>query len=294
MTGQAARLISPSIGGQEKSGFLASAGEPIEVDGIGRTFSVKIASGYDDYEQAFLLLAEKYQARGYEEPGIKLFRFTPFHVLPDTITVVAREGGRVAATLSMVPDTSLLGLPLEAIYSEEIDGLRRRGRKLVEVTSLADDGLAIREFLPVFVTMIRLILQCHVRAGGDSWVIAVHPRHGSFYRRVMGLVPLGGRRSYPAVLDAPAEAYWGDPESMRRNAPQMFARIFGDPLPEAALTPPLRPADHVEFFGTHSTVADRPTIREIALAVERPGCPPRWRETGSYDTTGVNTPVRGL
>jgi hypothetical protein len=192
----------------------------------------------------------------------------------------------------MVPDTSLLGLPLEAIYPEEIEGLRRRGRRLAELTSLADDGLAFREFLPVFVAMIRLVLQGHLRAGGDSWVVAVHPRHGSYYRKVMGLVPLGGRRSYPAVLHAPAEAYLGDLAIVEANAPAMFARVFGEPLPATVLSPPARPLDHVDFFGEHSTVTDRRTIAEIARSVEDLGSPPRWRESCGNDPPGVTTPRR--
>ncbi len=241
----------------------------IEVEGIGRTFEVTIASGCDEYEQAFLLLAEKYRARGYEASGVKLFRFTPFHVLPETITVVAKHGGRVVATLSMVPDSDLLGLPLEAIYPEEVARLRGEGRKIAEVTSLADDGLGHREFLKVFRAMIRLVQQYHVRNGGDTWVITVNPRHAAFYRKVMGGVPLAGLRAYPSVGGAPAEAQMTDLATMAERAPEMFERIFGESLSEETLTPADRPDDHVEFFGQHSTAADLRTIRAVAEAVER-------------------------
>ena len=250
----------------------------IEVGGNGRSFEVRIASSPDEYERAFLLLAEKYRAKGYEQAGAKLFRFTPFHVLPETITVVALDGGRVAATLSMVPDTSLLGLPMESIYPEEVARLRREGRRLAEVTSLAEEGLEPREFLRVFEAMIRLVQQYHIRIGGDSWVLTVNPRHGAYYRKVMGAVPVGDRRSYPSANGAPAEAYLCDLGLMKSNVPAKFGRIFGEPLPAAILTPSARPVDHVDFFGEHSTAADRRTIREIAGAVEGSGCPPRWFE----------------
>jgi hypothetical protein len=255
----------------------------IEIPGNGRTLSVKIASGFDDYEQAFLLLARKYQAKGYEEPGIKLFRFTPFHVLPETITVVARDGANVVATLSIVPDTTLLGLPMEAIFGEELDRLRRDGRRIAEVTSLADEGLNHREFAGVFAAMTRLVWQVHIRAGGETWVVAVNPRHGAYYRKRLGAVALGDRRSYPAVLDAPAEAYLIDRVHLQANDPEMYANVYGAPLAEEVLTPPARPSDHVEFFGAHSTVSDRRTIREIARVVDQFGSPPRWREAEDLD-----------
>jgi hypothetical protein len=252
-------------------------GNSVEVGG--RSFEVKIASGSDEFEQAFLLLAQKYQAKGYESSGAKLFRFTPYHVLPETITVVAMEGARVVATLSMVPDTALLGLPLESIYPEEVADFRREGRRLAEATSLADDGLGPREFIQVFEAMIQLVQQYHLRIGGDTWLVTVNPRHSSFYRKAMGARPFGDRRSYPSVGDAPAEGFLIDLPNMRTRVPRMYDRIFGIALPESVLTPSARPTDHISFFADHSTAADRRTIREIARFVDTLGSPPRWWET---------------
>src|SRR4051812_116170 len=63
----------------------------IEVPGLDRSIRVKIASELEELEGAFQLLAENYQARGYEKPSTKLFRFTPYHVLPGTVTLVAKH-----------------------------------------------------------------------------------------------------------------------------------------------------------------------------------------------------------
>jgi hypothetical protein len=38
-------------------------------------------------------------------------------------------------TMSLVPDNTLLGLPLEAIFREEVRGLRRQRRRVGEVIS---------------------------------------------------------------------------------------------------------------------------------------------------------------
>ncbi len=273
-------VAAPATPAQD-SHAQAAAASSIEVAGAGRTLTVKIASGYDDFELAFLLLAEKYQARGYEEAGAKLFRFTPFHALPGTVTVVARDGDRVVATLSIVPDTARLGLPMESIYPDEVAGLRAEGRRLAEVTSLADDGLSPREFLAAFTAMIRLVVQHHLREGGDSWVITVNPRHAAFYRKTLGFVPAGPRRAYPTVGDAPAEAFLVDAALMAAHAPAMHARVFGDPVPDAALAPPPRPLDHAEFFGAHSTAADLATIRGVAEAAGRRDGHPRWMALAS-------------
>lgn len=251
----------------------------LEAPGRGRTFQVKIASSRDEFEQAFQLLAARYQARGYEEPSTKLFRFTPYHVLPDTVTFVAKHGDRVVATMSLVPDTALLGLPMECIYGAEVDALRRRGRRLGEVTSLADGDLDTREFLQAFLALKRLMFQYHLRQGGDTWVITVNPRHRNYYCRALGFLPLGPRRTYPTVRNHPAEAFLVDVESMWANAPGMHQRIFGEALPDAVLENPARPADHVRHFADQSTQADRRTILNINRFVEHLGSPPRWRES---------------
>ncbi|HEV3166200.1 MAG TPA: hypothetical protein VGZ22_19400 [Isosphaeraceae bacterium] len=258
--------------------YAEPAARSIKVQGLGRTLDVGIASERSDLESAYQMLAANYQARGYEAPSTKLLRYTPYHVLPDTITVVAKDRGRVVATLSLVPDTTLLGLPMECTYGEEIDKLRRRGHHMAEATSLADRDLSCREFILVFKTFIKLVMQYHVGRGGNSWVITVNPRHRSFYLKVLGFVPLGPRRSYPAVQDHPAEAFLLDADLMKARAPQMHEFVFGDPLPRSLLTPPTWSAEQVAYFGSHSTQADRRTIRDIGLWVKHFGSLPRWLE----------------
>ena len=183
---------------------------------LARRIEVKIASTRDEFEQAFLLLSAKYRARGYEVPSDKPFRFTPFHVLPRTLTFVAKHGKQVVATLSLVPDNELLGLPMEGLYGSEIAGLRRAGGRIAEATSLADRDLSTTEFLQVFLSLIKLLMQSHVRRGGDCWVVTVNPRHAAFYRRMLGFRRLGPRRSYDVVQGHPAEAYVLDVDSMQQ------------------------------------------------------------------------------
>src|SRR5262245_37530679 len=178
----------------------------VPVAGLARHIEVQIASTPGEWEQAFQLVADKYQARGYAAPGAEDFRFTSYHALPETRTFVARHGREVVATLSLVFDNHLLGLPLESIYAAEVRELRRAGRRLVEVTSLADTDLGRHEFLPVFVALMRLLTQYALGQGADTLVITINPHHRYFYCKGMGFVPIGARRAYPVVQNHPAEA----------------------------------------------------------------------------------------
>jgi len=253
----------------------------IEVSGLSRSIQVKLASERDEFEQAFRLVADRYKSRGYEAADAGAYRFTPYHALPGTVTFVAKDGDRVVATLSLVPDNDTLGLPMESIYTDEVERLRDEGRTLAEVTCLAEEGLNPREFLRVFSAMIRVMFQYHVRRGGDTWVITVNPRHRSYYSKVLGFVPLGPCRSYSTVGDAPAEAFYLDVDEMRESVPAKYAEIFGEVLPWPVVTASARPADHAFYFGSRSTQADYQTIMGV-LAASRKAVPSlRLADTGT-------------
>ncbi len=258
------------------SSSLPFPSRSLPVSGLSRRVVVQIASSASDWEQAFALAASSYQSRGYESPGVSRLRFTPYHALPDTVTLVAREGERVIATLSIVQDNTLMGLPMESVYAEEIAALRREGRRLFEVTTLADSGLGVREFVSVFVALIRLATQYHTHTGGDTGVIAVNPRHRAFYTRMLGFIELGPRRSYAAVQDHPAEALWIDEKLMRRNTPDMHATIFGERVPREALTASRLPHVLVRHFSQQSSLCEAEHIEAILSRTEREGSPRRW------------------
>jgi hypothetical protein len=238
------------------------------VPGLAREIRVKIASERSEFEQAYELLAANYRARGYEAPSDKPYRFTPFHALPGTVTLVALDHDRVVATLTLVPDTEILGLPMESIYGPEVAQLRAAGLRPAEAISLADTDLSIREFVQVFKALIKLAMQYHAGRGGDSWIITVNPRHSNFYQKVLGFVPMGSKRAYPTVQNHPAEAYLLTSKIMADNAPQMYQEVFGDDLPEAVLNTDHWSEEHVRYFGARSSQLDEQTLDALLLSID--------------------------
>jgi hypothetical protein len=242
--------------------------QSIPVKGVSRPIEVKFASTESEWEQAFALAAARYSASGYESPGANRLRFAPHHALPDTVTLVAKHEGEVAATLSIVMDNRFLGLPMEETYPDEIAGLRREGRRLAETTTLADAELGMREFRQVFVTLIKLGMQYHRNQGGDTPVIAVNPRHRLFYTKMLSFQPLGPCRSYAAVQDAPAEAFWMDYDLLKANAPKMYEEIFGEDLPREVLFAPKMSRHLIRQFGGQSSLCDPDEIEQILSFTE--------------------------
>ena len=249
----------------------------VPVPRVARDIRVKIASERAEWKDAFQLVALNYQAVGYEAPLSSKVRFTEYHALPDTVTFIAKHQDRVLMTFSLVPDNTLVGLPLESIFGEEVKQLRRQRRRLAEIISLAADSeLTPREFRPVFVALIKLMMQYHVSHGGDTWVITVNPRHRDFYTKAMGYVSLGPARTYPNVQDHPAEGYMLDQELMKVRAPRFHEQTFGEWLPGEALVAPKMLKHMVRYLGSQTNKTSGQKIREVISFDKFFTTPRRW------------------
>ncbi|MGE3804977.1 MAG: hypothetical protein AB7K24_09925 [Gemmataceae bacterium] len=247
----------------------------LTVHGLERPIQVKVADNNDEWTQAFRLLTLNYQGRGYDAGGND-YRFTSFHALPCTTVFVAKEGNTVCATMSLVADNVLLGLPMESLYRAEIQKLRQQGCRLGEVGSLAFAQLGLRSFTLVFEALCRLMFQYHAAQGGDTWVITINPRHRAYYARTFGFNPLGPRRSYANVQGHPAEAYLVDRALMAARSPRMYRGVFGTALPAAALEQSLMPTGLVRALAARSTQTSLPFTDEILRYVRETGSPRRW------------------
>jgi hypothetical protein len=95
-------------------------------------------------------------------------------------------------------------LAADALYSNELDRLRRQDRRILEVTRLAvDAGRASKDVLHALFQLVYAI-GCKVNQATDV-VIEINPRHASYYKRVLGFRQIGDTRichrvAAPAVL----------------------------------------------------------------------------------------------
>ena len=106
------------------------------IDEIDRP-TVKIAGDIDEFRQAFSLVHDSYLRNGYlSTPKPHGMLFGIHALLPETVVFVAKSNLTVISTISEISDTELFGLPMDELYREELDGLRSRGRKIVELSAL--------------------------------------------------------------------------------------------------------------------------------------------------------------
>ena len=138
-------------------------------------------------ETAYTFVYDVYMNKGYDlrlghESGMYC---TIHHLHPDTITFLVEKAGQPVGTVSIIPD-SRLGLPADLIFPEQTALLRKAGRRLSEVFSLAaTEGIAdsstdltMHLYRLVHLTATRLL---HV----TDIVASVMAHHAAFYTNIL-------------------------------------------------------------------------------------------------------------
>ena len=161
----------------------------------------KLARTLEERIAALRLVYNAYVNAGLIKPNKYQLRVTPYHLNPSTKIFLAVENGVILHTMSLIHDSEM-GLPMEVIYSREIETLRRLGRRFGEVSCLAGTEIS----LEVFMGLCRFVFCYGLHAKLDHFVIAVHPRHARFYERIWGFRQFGPHRVYPCVENHPAVA----------------------------------------------------------------------------------------
>jgi hypothetical protein len=137
-------------------------------------------------------------------------RILPQDALPEVSTFLAQQAPdwAPAATLTAVPD-SPLGLPMDALYRQELDVLRGPGRKPCEIAKLVMGESGVGEDAKPDVELLLALFRIgYITAryleGCTDLVITVNPHHEKYYRRLMRFERLGEPRAYGSVRGAVA------------------------------------------------------------------------------------------
>lgn len=209
----------------------------------------KIADTRAQRESAFQLVYDAYLCSGLGKPNRWGMRVTPYHLLPMTTVFIALHEGEVVLTFTLVSDGEL-GLPIESVYGEEVACLRDAGFRCGEVSCLADRRKQLNgEFFPCFIELSRMVVQYSHRNGLDGLLVAAHPKHGRFYRRLMGFTEIGGEKSYPAVRNRPAVALCLDFARLPHHRPDCHKMFFRDPFSSSQLKPKPISKPEQDHFG---------------------------------------------
>ena len=159
-------------------------------------YRVRLASTAGHRSQASMLVERLYSCRGYvnEEAGQMPKR-------PNVITLIASREKQTFGTISVGADSDQ-GLLADELYRQEIDEFRAAGKVVGEISKLAvDPEMGSKEVLASLFHLAYMYLGPIL--GVTDIFAEVNPRHGPFYRRMLGFRQVGLLRNCPRV-NAPA------------------------------------------------------------------------------------------
>ena len=194
-----------------------------------------LATDRHTLEQAFRLQHDQYVAHGYMDAHPSGWRLSLHNALSATRVFVARCGGRVVGTMTLIAD-SPLGLPMDEIYTDELRRLRDARGNLAEVSALAMDPEYQPSGVPILLRLIRMLVIYAAQTVSDL-CIAVNPHHAAFYRKAFHFQDIGGLKQYGKVNGAPAIALRLDLALARslmselRDGHRMISEVYEVSLP---------------------------------------------------------------
>jgi hypothetical protein len=175
------------------------------------------ASSLAELQHSFALVYQKYQQRQLVERVSGGVFFGLHHLLPQAVTLVGTVDHTVFTTLTVVMD-SPLGLPLDAVFGDELEQLRRSGAVLGELGLFADRRRSLTQSLNSMHELFRLGHWFVESNNFDFGVVGVHPRHAAFYQRLLGFRPMSEVREHPTVRNAPAVLLACEQAKLRQTA----------------------------------------------------------------------------
>jgi hypothetical protein len=163
----------------------------------------KRAVTQDEIEQAARLLYSSYFEFGLVPENKTEKRLTKYHALPRTCLLIAKEGEKVIATISVIPD-SAFGLPIESLW--DISFLKNKSARVAEISCLAISRTFRHRRGEILFPLFRLLRDySEIVLGIDHLVIATHPDVSDFYSSLLLFKPISSQpKIYEFVQGAPA------------------------------------------------------------------------------------------
>jgi hypothetical protein len=203
-----------------------------------------------ELKMAAHLVYLEYRRMKYSLPNKGQLRMSIHQMVKKSTTLVAIYKGKyIMGTMTLMED-SPLGLPMDKIYSEELNFLRREGRRLVECGMLAMNkklldhpALALSQTERMIIMLYMIKAMTHYlrnQTEVDMLVACFHPKHAFFYEGIM-LTPLAGLKKYETVQDSPAVAYKWDMRELEKTASSPMQHFFGFGSPKKQPHPHDRP-----------------------------------------------------
>ena len=187
-----------------------------------------------ELETAYRLVHDVFVEQGYLRAEPDGLRLRVYELNPDMATFIAKAEERIVGVLSVVLDSSELGLPSDKVFGAELDALRRGARTIAEITNLAVDP-AYRG-TNLFLELARCASTHLLARRVDRAFVAVSRAHGAVFESVLCFRPCGEARSYSTDLVDIVEGLAWDASAFEAELSALDAQLL------------VRPGLHAWFF----------------------------------------------
>ena len=193
---------------------VSSPSEQLKLQAFLKNINYRVARTTNELEKVYDLVYKEYLNKNYINENESKLKFSLYNALPDTTTFIAIAGNEIIATATVIVDSEL-GLPMDKIYSQELDKFRKNKRKLCEISMLASNtelfsnGISLmlntKKLFFVF-SLFKLIFD-YVREiiKLDLICITINPKHKLTYDFLL-FKDFGGLKTYLDANGAPAIA----------------------------------------------------------------------------------------
>ena len=198
---------------------------------------IQVADRLEDVTGAWRLVYQTYCRTELIDPNPYGIYTVPQAVWSESAVFCGKVEGVIAYTMTAYHDGPQ-GLPLDAVYPDELNQLRRDGRSLLEVVLVADSRREITRQLRTLLELMRYATYFGLHGGSRDAVVGVHPRHAPFYQRLLGFQPLGAVREHPGVKGAAVTLLHLDWNRLTTGAspPSAIATFMAQPLDDQTFT----------------------------------------------------------
>jgi hypothetical protein len=161
-----------------------------------------VAKNLAEVTEAWELLYRVYLRAGFVAPN----RFE-LHTFPEAINegsavILTKIQGLTVGTITAIGDGPA-GLPLDSVYHNELQTLRKHGSSLIEVGLFGDRRDDMDRSFVAVLELMRYTFWFGRHTNRSDFVCGIPPRRAKLYARAFGFDIIGNPTSYSSVEDNP-------------------------------------------------------------------------------------------
>ena len=166
--------------------------------------SYEIAHTARQIEEAWRLVYEAYREVGFVQPNPYGMHAAAEALGPHCAVILARAGSVPIGTITSITDGEA-GLPLDSVYEAELNEIRCRGGKLLEIGLFADRRHNLGNSFTNLLELMRQAFWFGAAFGATDYICGIPPRRAKLYAQWFGFTPVGEVKSYATVSDNPVQ-----------------------------------------------------------------------------------------